>query len=386
MFRVLLLAAATVAFLGMPSGAAVGRSLDGPADVQLFSSTGPGRGVALNFHGVYLTTDDGAQWLNITPPSVRANPVLLDHVFQIVSFGRDRVWLLISANAGYGTRLVYTWDAGNTWRTTPLVSGPSGAGLSFLPGDANPTSLAFLNVDDGWALAGIGPKNRGGLFRTVDGGVHWSYVAAAPFQGSVVFTNQMDGWGITAVTWTNAGTVKTPGGTLFRTTDGGVGWRRVRLPSISAYRHARVTFGLPTFFGSSDGVVACRLYDTPSGAEPVVVYSTSDGGATWHGRLAPQTTATRSYQQGFFSVPFAASSRTHWTMYAGRTLYTTLDAGGHWTSIRPLLPKEVAAVDRLESTGPSTLWARANGHIGEFYPPYLLSSTNGGQSWSILSP
>jgi photosystem II stability/assembly factor-like uncharacterized protein len=214
---------------------------------------------------------------------------------------------------------------------------------------------------------------------------HWSFVADALFQGSVVFTNKTDGWGVSP-TWTNAGTVKTTGGALYHSSGGGVSWRRVHLPPISAYHRARVTFGLPTFFGASSGVAAGRLYNTQTGAEPVAVYVTKDGGATWHGRLAPQTTATRRYQQGFFSVPFAASSPSHWAMYAGTTLYTTADAGLSWTSIHPNLPKAVAGVDRLYSARPTAMWAKAHGHTGNLYPPYLLRSTNGGRTWNMLSP
>lgn len=356
------------------------------AKANLVLSTGLGRGVAENFQGVYITDDDGAHWVHVTPPSSRANPALLDHVFGIAAFGADRVWLLVSANAGYGTRLVYTSDAGKKWRTTPLVPGPSGGPVSFLPADANPTTPTFSSANDGWVVAQLWPNDRGGVFRTRDGGAHWSLVAAAPFQGSVMFTNQTDGWGISAPTWNNAGTVKRAGGALYQTTDGAVTWRRVQLPPISAYRGAHVTFALPTFFGSSDGVVAGRLYDTRTGAEPVVVYTTDDGGATWHGKLAPQTAATRRYQQGFFTVPFAASNPKHWAMYAGTTLYTTDDAGLSWTSIHPQLPKGVTAIDALDSARPTAMWAHAHGHIGDYYPPYLVRSNDGGRTWNMLSP
>jgi len=118
----------------------------------------------------------------------------------------------------------------------------------------------------------------------------------------------------------------------------------------------------------------------------VVLYTTHDGGLTWHGRLAPQTAATRRYQEGFFSVPFAASSPTHWAMYAGSTLYTTSDAGLTWTTLHPKLPKSIAAVDHLYSAQPTVMWAQANGHTGNVYPPYLLRSTDGGRTWKLLSP
>ena len=357
-----------------------------PATAQIVLSSGAGRGLVENHDGVYATVDDGAHWVSITPPALRANPILLDHVFGIAAFGADRVWLLVSANARYGTRLVYTWDAGRTWRTTPLVPGPSGLPSSFLPDDANPTTPTFSSGEDGSILSSTGPRNRSGLFRTSDGGAHWFFVAPAPFQGPVTFTSQTDGWGISAPVFSNLGPVKTPGGVLYHSTDGGATWHRVQVPRVSIYPRARVTFGLPTFFGSKDGIVAGRVYDTRTGAEPVVIYSTDDGGSTWHGHVAPQSTATRHYQQGFFIVPFAASSPTHWAMYAGTTLYTTNDGGQRWTSINPTLPKTVAAVDALDSTNPTAMWAHANGHIADYYPPYLIRSVNDGQTWAVLSP
>ena len=357
-----------------------------PATARILLSTGAGRGLIENHDGVYATVDDGAHWETITPPALHANPLLLDHVFGTAAFGTDRIWLLVSANAGYGTRLVYTWDGGRAWRTTPLVPGPSGLPSSFLPDDANPTTPTFSSAEDGWILASPGPGNRGGLFRTRDGGARWSFVAAAPFQGSIVFTNQTDGWGISAPVFSNLGPVKIPGGVLYHSTDGGATWHRVQVPPASIDPRAHLTFGLPTFFGPKDGIVAGRLYDTRTGAEPVVIYTTDDGGSTWHGHLAPQSTATRHYQQGFFTVPFAASSPTHWAMYAGTTLYTTDDAGHRWTSIHPKLPKTVAAVDALDSTNPTTMWAQANGHTGDYYPPYAVRSVNGGQTWTLLSP
>lgn len=345
----------------------------------------------MNDEGVLLTADDGAHWRTVTPPSMRAQPVLLDHVDGIAAFGVDRVWLLVSANAGYGTRLVYTRDAGKSWRTTPLVPGPSGEPSSFLSADSRPTTPAFLNANDGWILATVGRRGRGAIFRTRDGGAHWSFLAMTPFRGgSLVFSSHTSGWAITAPTWTYAGTIKKAGGTLYHSTDGGAIWRRVDLPAIfptaGGHRRPTVTFGLPAFFGQHEGVLAGRSYDTGSGAERVIVFTTSDGGRTWQGRLAPQNPATRRYQQGFFTVPFAAASPSHWATYAGSTLYTTTDAGVNWTTVHPKLPKIIAAVDQLYSADPTAMWAQGNGHVGVSYPPYLLRSTDSGRTFTTLSP
>ena len=180
--------------------------------------------------------------------------------------------------------------------------------------------------------------------------------------------------GISAPTFTSLGASKRPGGVLYRTTDGGTTWHAARLPPLPGYPGARATFGLPAFFGQRNGVVAGRLYDTRTGAEPVVVYTTDDGGTTWHAHAAPLNPATRTYPQGSFTVPFVASDSNHWAMFAGPVLYTTDDAGATWTTTRPKLPEAAPTVESLDSARTRVMWARASGHVGDFYPPYLLRS------------
>jgi photosystem II stability/assembly factor-like uncharacterized protein len=359
-----------------------------PGEAQFVVSTGAGRGLVENYDGVYETVDDGAHWVTITPPDFRTNPILLNDVQGISSFGMDRIWLYVSANASYGSRLLYSWDAGRSWRSAPIVSEQTGTHpSSFLPGGAVPSVPSFSTAENGWILATSGTApGRGSLFRTSDGGVRWSFVAAAPFQGSIVFTNNLDGWGISAPTYTNLGAFKTPGGVLYRSTDGGNTWHAVQLPPLPGYPGAKATFGLPAFFGQKDGVVAGRLYDTRTGTEPVVIDTTDDGGMTWHAHAAPQNPATRTYQQGSFTVPFVASTSKDWAMFTGPLLYATNDAGTTWTTTRPKLPKAAPTVESLDSARPSLMWAQAHGHIGDIYPPYLLRSENDGRTWTVLSP
>ena len=201
-----------------------------------------------------------------------------------------------------------------------------------------------------------------------------------------MFTNNLDGLWISAPTYTNLGAFKTPGGVLYRSTDGGNTWHAVQLPPLPGYPGAKATFGLPAFFGLKDGVVAGRLYDTRTGTEPVVIDTTDDGGMTWHAHAAPQNPATRTYQQGSFTVPFVASTSKDWAMFTGPLLYATNDAGTTWTTTRPKLPKAAPTVESLDSARPSLMWAQAHGHIGDIYPPYLLRSENDGRTWTVLSP
>ena len=378
--------AATVLAVSVVAGGSTEATPTGEA--QFVRSAGAGLGLVENYHGLYATVDDGTHWVTITPPGLRRNPILLNDVLGISTFGKDRIWLYVSGNAGYGDRLLYSWDAGQSWRSAPVVSERTGAHpSSFLPGGVGPQVPSFSTPENGWILAtSRTAPGRGRLFETHDGGVRWSFVAAAPFQGPVVFTNNADGWGISAPTYTNRGALKTPGGVLYRSSDGGATWHAVRLPPLPGYPGARATFGLPAFFGQRNGVVAGRLYDTPTGAEPVVVYTTDDGGTTWHAHAAPLNRATRTYRQGSFTVPFVASSSSDWAMFAGSLLYTTDDAGADWTTIRPELPRAATRVVSLDSAQPSEIWAQASGRVGDSYPPYLLRSENEGRTWSLLSP
>jgi photosystem II stability/assembly factor-like uncharacterized protein len=356
-----------------------------PAGAELIVSAGSGRGVVIGPMGVSVTDDAGTYWRRISPPSMRRDPVLLGHTFGVAAVGSERVWLLVSANGGYGTRLVYTRDAGRSWRTTPLVPGPDGKPQSFLPGDANPTAPTFMNASDGWLVASLAPNYLSdGLFRTRDGGAHWSFVARTPFQGSVEFTSPREGWAITAPTWTNARTVRAAGGVLYHSTDGGRSWRRIALPGTSR-RRAHLSFALPTFFGPTDAVLPGRLESTGNG-EQVVVYVTHDDGLNWQRRRTPRNDAISRYQQGFFSVPFTATSASEWFMGAGSILYTTTDAGRTWKTVLPGLPKPMVGIDHLYTANASTLWAQAHSHSRDFYPSYLLRSTDGGRTWKALSP
>jgi photosystem II stability/assembly factor-like uncharacterized protein len=361
------------------------RVVPAPAETQILSVAGPGQEFVENFSGVYSTVNGGRNWRNITPPILAENPVLLVHVDGVCSFGAERVWLLVSADADFGIQLVYTWNGGTTWNLTPSISDDGGL-PSFLPDGAAVSPPDFMTAEDGWDLATSGRARTEELYRTNDGGAHWTFVSDTPVTGSVEFTNSDDGWGITEWIPNDQGGVRTPGGALYRTVDGGTTWQRVRLPAIGNGNRDPVTYDLPAFFSSDVGIVAGRLDVPGNGREPVVVDVTYDGGASWSQRSIPPSAATRGYQQGFFTVPFSASSVTDWSVFEGSVLLTTSDGGRTWSVIHPKLPAVAPTVDTLYADLGNKIWALAIRRERESSSQYLIVTTNGGRTWRAVSP
>jgi photosystem II stability/assembly factor-like uncharacterized protein len=361
------------------------RSGSSPAESQFLSVAGSDQQFVENFSGVYSTIDGGQSWRNITPPILTANPVLLVHVDGVSSFGAERVWLLVSADAGFGTQLLYSWNGGTTWNLTPSLSDQGGL-PSFLANGTAVSTPDFTTAQEGWVLARTGGSRTDELYRTNDGGAHWMFVSDTPVTGAVIFTNGDDGWGITEFIPNDQGGVRTPGGALYRTINGGMTWQPVRLPAIRDGHHDPVTYDVPSFFSSKVGVVAGRLDAAGNSNEPVVVDVTHDGGASWAQRSVPPSSTTRSYQQGFFSVPFSAASATDWSVFEGSVLLTTNDGGRTWTLIHPKLPDIAPTVNELYAGSGTRSWALAVRRMRESSSQYLIVTANGGRTWKAVSP
>jgi photosystem II stability/assembly factor-like uncharacterized protein len=358
----------------------------------------PGVVWGVNGLGVYLTTDAGRTWRTITPPPVtRGDPV--EDVQSVVGVGAQDLWMPVNdvfglvppgdAVGGFDRAqgIERSTDGGRTWTFDTLAPG------CYVT--CGPDSLSFIDASHGFATneasLNDGPTT---LYSTVDGGVAWHPVGPLPGGGAhhITFTSSEDGWAVTGAVYgtfpQDQGRPIDPGGTLYRTTDGGTTWSAAPgLPVTSRYE-------LPTFFNRRQGIVLGE----GARARLPVVYVTDDGGATWVAHQLPHTKAVATYGAGNHipttRFPLAALSPTVWRLYIGPTLYATSDAGRSWTSTVPMPHRAAGTVFTMAFSsarnGVATAMAPGCSAPGdsqglECYES-LFGTTDGGEHWRPLTP
>ncbi len=176
------------------------------------------------------------------------------------------------------------------------------------------------------------------------------------------------------------------GGVVYRTRDGGHHWSEVALAPPPGYRGQPATAGLPRFFGARDGVVPVRFRDRTR-AQHLVVYVTDDGGESWSARPAPRSADLRAYSWGFpEGAPFSAASVRSWFLLVGHSLFATRDAGRTWTVTETVAPKPPRVWD-VSFTSARDGWAIFAPVVhGPRAGSALVRTRDGGRHWTPLAP
>ncbi len=263
--------------------------------------------------------------------------VVLEDVIGLVPFSQS------SDGSDRGEGIDRSTDGGRTWTFTPLPNCLQRCG---------PIHLSFVDAQHGFATVSSTPGGEPEmLFVSQDGGVTWSRASAPPDLGSVVlggpiavpqllFTTSTDGWAVTGPPVAYSAHITNFGGRLYRTTDGGASW------SAAPGLPTGVSFSLPTFFGTHDGVVLGDATTTAHRAPSA--YVTDNGGVTWTRRSLPALERV-SDSAGFYNdggslaSRFSAVSARRWIIDLGQKLYLTNDGGRSWTSFVPMQEWSAAA-------------------------------------------
>jgi hypothetical protein len=305
---------------------------------------------AENCQGVYLSTDEGVKWRNITP--------------RTIDYGIDTVCNRSEGIFSNGTQLfMFVFEVGGLGETHAPGSGGSsrGDGLEISSNNGQSWILVQPPGCNAGPCGPFGLLPNGDLFELADNtlyessdlGSAWTPIqraSASSTFGAVEYVSPQDAWEITA----NYGNGDV--GQLYRSTDGGARWANASPGTNSA----SLTYDLPTFFGHGHGVMLAYPRSALVPFAPIV-FTTANGGQTWQPHTVPGNNPGGSFQPQLSAV-----SASNWLVADGGGLYETANAGVSWTVISKGLPWSTNGVLTLDFS---------SSDIGYVVPVNGLSST-----------
>lgn len=343
------------------------------------------------FMMVARTTDGGRTWTDVTPGSGLAMLATPDaeQVLDPVS-GEDAYLAVTGAteesNNAVNTTVVFaTTNGGRSWTgSAPLRAVSSASQVSF----ADPRHGFLLLGGNGGAMG----EDQVWLYRTADGGKHWSLAAASPAEPGAAVTGQPDSGRIpsacdkygldfpTATTgWIastcNAGLTDS----LLVSHDGGTSWSDQPLPLRATVCADDACFVRGPQFADGPGFVTVD----PEPGGPALL-ETRNLGRTWEQIALP---AGVQYPQiTFFSptqgVLVVAGSQDS---FQG-TFYTTANGGQTWTPAPQGTNLTKIGVE-IDFTSTKDGFAWTTGDNSDPAPATLIYETaNSGRSWQVFTP
>lgn len=213
-------------------------------------------------------------------------------------------WLLVGGEPGAGSQtktLYHTTNGGQSWTkiAASALLGSSASGSGSLPIGGYVDRLDFVNSTLGYmALA------NGLIYRTTDGGQHWTPIWLKAFPATTVTVQSM-GFSSSSTGYILAQGGGQSGGTLWQTTDGGIRWVAV-YPATGP--NGPVTFATPAIGAGLEMIGATTR-----------VLTTQNGGATWNVASRPSM-LLGSLQWGGNRTLWAVSVGIHGAIYRSRNM------------------------------------------------------------------
>jgi photosystem II stability/assembly factor-like uncharacterized protein len=314
-------------------------------------TVGSSGGVTWAFNGLkmWLTTNGGRTWRASAPKHVRDMGDLMERVGQVHFVDRRHGWVFaVDVKGGLHpawarhAELDRTSDGGHTWHWT-IPRGCCGA-------------VSFLDPEHGWFL---GPKN---VMETTDGGGTWKAVAREPFA-----------YGVPTFVDAEHGVAVVGKGEVYRTSDGGRRWSRVRLPGHASALPNIAAFGRRL-------VVPAEVIGPPR--TQLVVYVSSDGGASWQARPAAGWVPLIGDAD---AQEFSAATPTVWYATRWHELAVTRDAGRTWTPVKVADLPPRWTISTISFVSPLVGWGVfQRGSVPT--ASVLMRTTDGGVHWKPAGP
>jgi photosystem II stability/assembly factor-like uncharacterized protein len=357
-----------------------------PVPVKMVSATtgwasGPSR-----------TTDGGSHWSNAGPPVLtdRASghsEFFLDGTHAWVAQAEGSLTACADQVAVFGTA-----DGGRTWQQGQSIGSPLPDHNALQAGTWSPF-LTFLDAQRGWLYIRVNPNcglmgcavaAPGSLYRTSDGGLHWTLVSSSAglinsdcrSASAVYFSSTTTGW------------LECAFGSVLVTHDGGATWALQVVVQENCCQNS-----LPIFFDESHGM----YFDSSA----QLLLMTSDGGAVWSPRGLPklssyacagkygpttcsdETVAAVSFMnanEGWAAISKASGDATQFAL----RIEHTRDGGQTWASLTGQLPPTPGSTDLRTATlsfvdaTDGFWWIPAS----QTSAPVFLRTTDGGRTWT----
>jgi photosystem II stability/assembly factor-like uncharacterized protein len=288
--------------------------------------------------GIFKSTDGGVHW----DPIFDAQPVSSIGSLAVAASDTNIIWAgtgesFIRSHISVGDGIYRSADAGKTW--TPMGLEKTGRIGDVLIDPRNPDIVLACSLGHAY-----GPQPERGVFRTANGGKNWEKVlfvdestgcsdmAMDPNNSRVLFAGM---WQLEIHTWgrTSGG----PGSGLFKSTDGGVTWKRLEghgLPKSPVGRIAvrvapRDSNRVYALIETGDGV--------PFGNNPPQsgqLWRSDDGGENWQLVNSDRQIRGRTH---YYSREEIAPDNENEVYFFSAAFSRTLD-GGHTLTDMPASP------------------------------------------------
>jgi photosystem II stability/assembly factor-like uncharacterized protein len=262
----------------------------GPVGNRLTSVVGiPGQSniyyVGAASGGIFKTTDGGVHWAPIfddQPVSSIGSLAIAPSDPNIVWAGTGEAWIRSHISVGQG--IYKSTDAGKTWTLMGLEK--TGRIGRIVIDPKNPDIVLAAALGHAY-----GPQQERGVFRTVDGGKTWERVLFTdentgcsdlimdPSNSRVLFAGM---WPLTISTWGRES--GGPGSGLFKSTDGGITWKKLTGGGLPTRTTGKFALAIPrtnpnriyALIETGDGV-PLNNKETDRGK----LWRSDDGGENW---------------------------------------------------------------------------------------------------------
>ena len=228
----------------------------------------------------YFVTSNGTVYksndFTATTPTLDPSFALPGYqMWDVATAGNDSVWACgytTSPSTAQTSRVVRSFDGGNNWTT---VAG--------FPTNPSATNYLLRHIEFPTNLVGYASGTRDTVWKTTDGGVTWNKLPL-PTPGVTPQITYTDMFALNANTVFLVGN-GFPRKVVFRTTDGGATWQDITGNILSIYPVGNLNSVL--FHDQNNGYIG-----GPGGA----LLSTTNGGSSWKLEFAP------SYTLGFGGI------------------------------------------------------------------------------------